>query len=560
MNRSLLSNRIYLHQFAIAILFTALYLGCGKPDATTSKSNDDSNSSDQSAAHSNTGDSKTNSPTQKKQATTTPKRKKKSASKIVKKSFSSADTDGSFSAAKSFDGKPKVNLVKAIWDYGLESQLSNPTVVVWLFDVSQSATALRSKVVSGIRSTPKVSDGQMFESMVVTYSDGPISLVSEEPTKDFVKLSEQLTSIEASTTEGEKTFAALNETAKKFGPLRRIDRKSLIVVLVTDEAGDDSQEATDNGNTQLEDAIANFKKFSMPLFVIGNPAPFGRAVDAPEATTKNLTYGPESVYSERINIGTWDGSTELDRFDSGFGPWGLERLCRQSGGRYLADRPEARSARLVSRMQSNWPIVMSQQFKDSIMSRYKPFYGTHDDYKSDLQSNKAKLALHNAAKRPNTQVYRIQNYEFGAGNEAQLVREINSAQRTPAVIRPGLEKLYGILKEGESDRENLKSKRWQAGYDLAYGRVLANYIRVVVLNTMLAEMKGGKTFSNPANNRWVLEPSDEVSTGSGDKRLAEKAKMYLTRVTAEHPGTPWAKIAEKELERPLGWKWTEAQR
>ena len=76
----------------------------------------------------------------------------------MKKPFSSAETNGSFSAAKSFDGKPKVNLVKAIWDYGLESQLSNPTVIVWLFDVSQSATALRSKVISGIRSIPKVSN------------------------------------------------------------------------------------------------------------------------------------------------------------------------------------------------------------------------------------------------------------------------------------------------------------------------------------------------------------------------------------------------------------------
>ncbi len=550
MNRSFLPKRLHLHRIAIIALLTVVHLGCGEPDATTPKSNDDSNAAD----------SKTNSTLQKNQASNTPKIKKKSSSKIMKKPFSSAETNGSFSAAKSFDGKPKVNLVKAIWDYGLESQLSNPTVIVWLFDVSQSATALRSKVISGIRSIPKVSNDKMFESMVATYSNGPMSLLSESPTKDFPKLLEQLTAIEESTTEGEKTFAALNEAAKKLGPLRRTDRKSLIVVLVTDEAGDDSKEATDNGSTQLEDAIANFKRFSMPLFVIGNPAPFGRSVDAPAATTKNLTYGPESVSSERINMGTWDGSTELDRFDSGFGPWGLERLCRQSGGRYLADRPEARSARLVSRMQSNWPIVMSEQFKDAIMSRYKPFYGTYDEYNSDLQSNKAKLALHNAAKQPNTQVYRIQNYEFGAGNEAQLVREINSAQRTPAVIRPGLEKLYGILKEGESDRENLTSKRWQAGYDLAYGRVLANYIRVVVLNTMLAEMKGGKTFSNPANNRWVLEPSDEVSTGSGDKRLAEKATKYLSRVIADHPGTPWAKIAEKELERPLGWKWTEAQR
>lgn len=559
MTKPITQRNFGLQMLAMFLIMTASYTGCGKPDSSNGEGND-ANSGAKPVDNKNVGDSKTNPSGKQKQVSGSPSKKKKSSSKIVKKSFSSAGSDGTFAAEKSFGGKPKVNLVKAIWDYGLETQLSNSTVVVWMFDVSKSATEIRSKIVSGLRSVPKVSDDKMFESLVVTYSDGPISVISESPTKDFAELSEQLSSIMPATTEGEKTFAALNETTVKFGPLRRIERKSLIFVLVTDEAGDDAQAATSGGESQLDAAIKNLKKFSIPLFVIGNPSPFGRAVDAPEAATKDLTYGPESVFAERVNIGTFDGSTELDRFDSGFGPWALERLCRQSGGRFLADRPESRSVRMISRMQSNWPTVMSEQFSDSIMSRYKPFYGTLEEYKSDLQTNKAKLALHNAAKLPNTQVYRIQNYEFGAGNEAQLVREINSAQRTPAVIRPGLEKLYEILKEGEGDRENLTSKRWQASYDLAYGRVLANYIRVVVLNTMLAEMKGGKTFSNPSNNRWVLEPSDEVSTGSGDKRLAEKAKKFLDRVVAEHPGTPWAKIAEKELESPLGWKWTEAQR
>lgn len=548
-----------LHLLAMLLILTAFHTGCGKPDLSIEKDSD-ANGDAKSADKKNAGGSNSNPSAKQKQASDSSSNKKKSSSKIVKKSFSSAGSNGTFAAEKSFGGKPKVNLVKAIWDYGLETQISNRTVVVWLFDVSKSATEIRGKIVAGLRSVPKVSDDKMFESLVVTYSDGPISVISESPTKDFAKLSEQLSSIMEANTEGEKTFAAVNETAVKFGPLRRIDRKSLIVVLITDEAGDDAQATASSGKSQLDAAIDNLKKFSIPLFVIGNPSPFGRAVDAPEASTKELTYGPESVFAERVNIGTFDGSTELDRFDSGFGPWALERLCRQSGGRFLADRPDSRSVRMISRMQSNWPTVMSEQFNDSIMSRYKPFYGTYEEYKADLQTNKAKLALHNAAKLPNTQVYRIQNYEFGAGNEAQLVREINSAQRTPAVIRPGLEKLYEILKEGEGDRESLISKRWQASYDLAYGRVLANYVRVVVLNTMLAEMKGGKTFTNPSNNRWVLEPSEAVSTGSGDKRLAEKAKKFLDRVVAEHPGTPWAKIAEKELESPLGWKWTEAQR
>jgi hypothetical protein len=33
--------------------------------------------------------------------------------------------------------------------------------------------------------------------------------------------------------------------------------------------------------------------------------------------------------------------------------------------------------------------------------------------------------------------------------------------------------------------------------------------------------------------------------------------MYLNRVIKEHPGTPWAYLAHRELTTPLGWKWTE---
>ena len=33
--------------------------------------------------------------------------------------------------------------------------------------------------------------------------------------------------------------------------------------------------------------------------------------------------------------------------------------------------------------------------------------------------------------------------------------------------------------------------------------------------------------------------------------------MLLRRVVDEHPATPWALLAQRELENPLGFKWTE---
>ena len=33
--------------------------------------------------------------------------------------------------------------------------------------------------------------------------------------------------------------------------------------------------------------------------------------------------------------------------------------------------------------------------------------------------------------------------------------------------------------------------------------------------------------------------------------------MLLQRVVDEHPATPWALLAQRELENPLGFKWVE---
>jgi hypothetical protein len=114
-----------------------------------------------------------------------------------------------------------------------------------------------------------------------------------------------------------------------------------------------------------------------------------------------------------------------------------------------------------------------------------------------------------------------------------------------------------VLSQGESDRARLAGPRWQAQYDLALGRVLASKARLDGYNSMIAALKRGKTFQNSDSKEWVLEPADHFETESTIRRMAEKAKTYLERVVQEHPGTPWAEIAQQELKTPLGWAWSE---
>ncbi|MEK6236891.1 MAG: VWA domain-containing protein, partial [Planctomycetales bacterium] len=116
---------------------------------------------------------------------------------------------------------------------------------------------------------------------------------------------------------------------------------------------------------------------------------------------------------------------------------------------------------------------------------------------------------------------------------------------------------YETLKAGESDRANLTRPRWQAGYDLAIGRSMAAVVRNEGYNAMLAEAKNGKKFDGK-NNTWILNHSDEVSVSSSLEKLAKQSRVYLERVIKEHPNTPWAYLAQKELETPFGWTWDQS--
>ena len=75
---------------------------------------------------------------------------------------------------------------------------------------------------------------------------------------------------------------------------------------------------------------------------------------------------------------------------------------------------------------------------------------------------------------------------------------------------------------------------------------------------ILAEMKlNPKPFTKKGNNQWILKPGSHANAVPDIKKKATKATMYLKRVIDQHPGTPWADLAERELSQPMGWEWTE---
>ncbi|MEM9411566.1 MAG: vWA domain-containing protein, partial [Planctomycetota bacterium] len=449
----------------------------------------------------------------------------------------------------------------------MDSLEENSTMVVWLFDQSASLTRQREEIEGRLDRIYRELDllrdagAEQFKSddekplLTHVYAFGQsVGPVLKKPTDDVSRIKEAMKSIQRDTSGIENVFSAVMRCARDFADFRKVNRatgkrkRNVKIVILSDEAGDDGDLA--------DQAIKVCEKLTIPVYVIGVPAPFGRAetrvkwVDPdPQYDQRpqvaRVSQGPESLMPERLSL-NFIGSDfqDLEMIDSGFGPFQLTRMCYQTGGIYFAVHPNRRRGRVSFRETAVYSSDLRYFFEPDAMRKYQPDYVTMNEYRRRANGNQARLSLLNAAAVPTTEQIAIPQFRFPKFTEAAFVRDIGRAQRSSAILQPRLDRLYRILTDGERDREKEASPRWRAGFDLAMGRVTAARLRSKSYNELLALSKTKLNFKDPKNNTWVLRPSNDLTTtGSQNEKLAGKAEMYLNRVVAEHPGTPWALLA-----------------
>ncbi len=429
------------------------------------------------------------------------------------------------------------------------------TLVVWLFDVSPSLSTRREKIADRVENVYKqlnqlnVGADKALKSAVAVFGE-KCTIVTDKPVDDAADLVKAVRKIKSESSGDENTFGAVLRVAKHFLPFRTEMRRDVMIIIVTDEEGSDP----DN----LEQAIVTCKKYGMRCYCVGDSAPFGRKnVEAPfemengETVIGVMQKGPESKYAELVRLGFWGtNSYDLDDMSSGFGPYGLTRLCAETNGLYfITDNGRGQ-----------------HKFDPAVMRNYTPDYRAIPVLDRDIQQNKAKYALIEAClaverETQNRKVLSISmpRLDFRSDNDTVLRQDITEAQKPIADLNLSLETLLRRLEQGEKDRTKIKESRWRASYDLAMGRTLALNVRGAGYNKMLAEMKANpKKFEKAGNNQWLLVPAKEINSGVAEKKLASKAAEYLSHVIDDHPGTPWALLAEREKGVPMGWEWKES--
>lgn len=455
------------------------------------------------------------------------------------------------------------------------------TLVVWLFDKSPSMLRQRSEVIerfdrvyrelgvieaAGNEAFAKHDDKPLLTSVVAFGSE--VNLLTEEPTDNVAEIKELVAGIDNDTTGVENVFSAVYQSATAYKNLRipdsitRDPARNVMLVVFTDERGDDQ--------VGIDKTVQICRRYTIPVYVVGVPAPFGREETLVKWVDPDPEYdqtprwgkvnqGPESFFPERVKLSFDPEREETAPIDSGFGPFALTRLAYETGGMYFAVHPNRNVNRAVSRRETaEFSAHLEQFFDPTIMRRYRPEYVSGEEYMRRVQSNRARLALHEAAKFTWLTPMAKPKLKFEKRDEAQFSGDLTEAQKAAAKLEPRLLALYDVLKKGEVDREKEATPRWQAGFDLAIGRVMAVKVRTQAYNMMLAAAKRGLKFEDEKNNTWELVPADTIEVGSQMEKEAAKAREYLERVVREHEGTPWAYLAKKELETPLGWTWKES--
>ena len=453
-----------------------------------------------------------------------------------------------------------------------QSKDDAPTLVVWIVDRTKSA----ANMVDAVKmQTQYFYDGLVIEEEQQTETNSEEALTEQtqlltsvysfgESTErhlaasgDFKAVTAAFTQISIDSSGVENSFTAVRQATDDVLDFRRKQGYEVFLVVVTDEAGDDQDQA--------ELLRSDLAKYVIPVYVVGVHAPFGKRAILPEhveagvdgaAGRMFINQGPETRDTEQLLMEYPTASMVTETVDSGFGPFAWEYICRISGGSFLALRAPGYTSSMLNRPGSR-PVALIGSYKRSSLQKYAPDYISQAEYEAKIQENKALAALIQVSKLETIPVLNNPKRDFVKRDEAGFSRDLSQAQLTAAQLEPALLQAYEILRLGESDRSKLTNLRWQAGYDLAMGRLLAARSRVEGYNAMLALMKRGKTFENETSTTWVLVPSMDTEVGSVIKKIGERAVQYLERVKTEHSGTPWARMAEMELQVPVHWQWQE---
>ncbi len=431
-------------------------------------------------------------------------------------------------------------------------------LIVWLIDASGSLIEQRKDVTKRMRRI--YGELQALETAgQIPNQDQPIlsavvsfglktTFLTQNPTP---KVDDIVASIEKAPIDDsgvENVFGAVKQVIEKWQSFRINQGRRILIMTITDEAGDDYGQ-------NLNLSITMLNRLGGKAYVIGPPAVFGKRQGfipylAPE---DGKTYqipvdiGPESAMAENVQLPFWFNGPQYEYLSSGLGPYALARLVHETGGAYF-----------MTNMTTSAGLAATGSYGAHTMKLFTPDYtfGTPDEYMRSLKKHPLRQAVFNAGQL--SLKYKAQgtpNLEMRV-NPGNYLQVLATSQQTVAVSTAMIDNiLTAFSPKLEQEYAKETSLRWRMSYNLCYGRLLAQRLRCYEYNSALAQLKllGGQDIATKSNH-WIFRPDTNINYAAGMKKPKDLAETLLKRCITEAPGTPWAIMAARELQYPFGIK------
>ncbi|MBC8873179.1 MAG: VWA domain-containing protein [Planctomycetes bacterium] len=434
---------------------------------------------------------------------------------------------------------------------------AGPVLLIWVFDESGSMKDDQAEIrerINGVYLQLGLvgrDKSRWLETSIISYGKD-FHVHTKLPTSDINQIRQAIDSIPEDASGLEMMCQAVGFAIAGHREYAKRTRRQMALILVTDESGEQ-----ENNWGYLEPAIAEAQAVKSRVYVLGRESVFGYPyvymrwvhpqTHRPHWISVNR--GPETAFVEQLQI---DGfRRRYDAFPSGFGPYEQCRMARETGGIFFM-LPSLESA-LVRGEKRRYELEIMRPYRPDLRHR-EELLGYRETYPLRAVIWKCIYDLNPYNKDIAAQIEMRVHFSIQYPEFVKQAR-IEQAKATKFIVY--LAAVQKVMEGGAMHREQEADPRWQANYDLIYAQIVAYQARIWEYGASLEEfIKNPKTapLTKSPNLRlvhWDVTTRAQILTEES-KPYIERATELFNVVVANHPGTPWAARAQRELKRGFG--------
>ena len=458
------------------------------------------------------------------------------------------------------------DLPTAIRDLIIAGDWGDRSLAVWLFDESRSMKddqqLVRQTVeefYEGIGVEGRDVRGRMRVVTAVCSYGKDFHVLLGKPTTDVERVRRVIARVPVDDSGKENVLAGVNGVLNELSRYARKYGRNIIIILVTDEAGDDDTHWQEGQNAPLERTLTRMKKLGATLFVFGKEAgAFAYGVESTFDPTVGDDYNPygwvnrgiDTAFGEMIPH-DWHGFRNTARVPSGFGPYGLMRLCKETGGVYFILRGTRSKPYDYEKLGEGYPpelvsrVEIARRNRDNSLRRV--VMGIIEQWKSirDKEDGRFRTTF------PDTDRGR-----------RQMATTMEVVDEWLQLMNEGIKRMSGLANVSFGHAAN----RWEANRDLMWAQLHKTRFQLTQYKLALTELMHNqdvpmarRTIPPPGDGGWHISYAYGVALRGDGETVARERKniqALFQAVVDRHAGTPWDVYARTEMRGMRGYEVT----